>query len=92
MFGENHVQTAQSNSALAQAQYRNKDFRKAVQTQEKTYNSLKNILPADSPYLKNAKDNFDTFLKMSVNYERVKNEKAKTIGTNKNKGNPNSGN
>jgi len=32
MFGEKHIQTAQANSALAQAYYRTQEFRKAVNT------------------------------------------------------------
>jgi hypothetical protein len=66
MFGEGHVQTAQGNSALAQAYYRIQEFRKAVQAQTKAFNVFKTILPEDNPYLKNAKDNLDIFLQLSV--------------------------
>lgn len=62
MFGDAHIQTAQANSALAQAYYRVQEFRKAVQTQTKAYNAFKAILPEDNPYLKHAKDNLDIFL------------------------------
>jgi tetratricopeptide (TPR) repeat protein len=82
MFGENHIQTAQSNSALAQAYYRVQEFRKALQVQTKAYNVFKAILPEDNPYLKNAKDNLDIFLQLSVQFERAKTEKARTIGIN----------
>lgn len=54
-----------------------------MQTQTKAYNVFKSILPEENPYLKNAKDNLDIFLQLSVQFERAKTEKAKTIGVNK---------
>lgn len=54
-----------------------------MQTQTKAYNVFKAILPEENPYLKNAKDNLDIFLQLSVQFERAKTEKAKSIGVNK---------
>lgn len=43
-------------------------------------------MPEDNPYLRQAKENLDIYLQLSVQFERAKSEKAKTIGVNKNKG------
>jgi len=72
MFGEDNVQTASSHQALAQAYFRNQDYRKALKTQETAMDTFKRILPANSPHVTQAKQQFDYYLRLSVNIEKHK--------------------
>ena len=45
MFGEEHIQTASSHQAIALCQYKSKNFRKALESQEQAHLVLKKLLP-----------------------------------------------
>mmetsp|Transcript_5854 Transcript_5854/g.9994 ORF Transcript_5854/g.9994 Transcript_5854/m.9994 type:complete len:181 (+) Transcript_5854:1134-1676(+) len=52
LFGESHLQVAQCYQAIAHAYYLQKDFRMALDYQEKTHEMYKKLLPEDSQVLK----------------------------------------
>jgi len=51
LYGDTHNQVVQCYQAIAQAYYHQENFRMALEYQEKHYDLLKKLMPADSPYL-----------------------------------------
>lgn len=78
MYTEDNVQTASSYQALAQAYFRNQDFRKALDTQKKGLEIFQSILPAQSPYVQQAKQQMDYYLRLSVSMEKHKKSQKET--------------
>lgn len=48
LYGEEHIQVAQSYQAIAYAYYQMQDFRMALDNQEKSHLMLTKLMPADS--------------------------------------------
>ena len=76
MFGEENLQTAGSHQALAQAYFRTQDFRKALQSQEFAYKTFKDILPENTPYIQQAKQQLDYYFRLSVSLEKQKKQQS----------------
>ena len=83
MYGADHIQTAGAYQSLATSAFRGMKFRVALEHQEKAYELLKKVLPADSPYIQHSKAQLDQYVKISVNYEKQKAQAARPIGQNK---------
>jgi tetratricopeptide (TPR) repeat protein len=83
LFGEEHVQVANTYQAIAQAYYQMYEFRVALEHQQKAYKLLQGLYKDENHhYLKQAKLQLDQYLKFSVHSEKLK-MAQRTIGSNK---------
>ena len=72
LYGEEHIQVASSNEALAHAYALMGDFRMALDFQEKSHLMITKLMPADSSYVIQSKNKLDQFMAMSVKKEKQK--------------------
>jgi hypothetical protein len=70
LYGEEHIQVASSNEALAHAYYLMGDFRMALDFQEKSHLMISKLMPADSQYVIQSKNKLNSFMLMSVKKEK----------------------
>jgi hypothetical protein len=66
LFGENHVQIASNHQAIANAYFVSKDFKLALEHQEKSHLIAKQLMPEDSEYLINSKHMLNKYMQFSI--------------------------
>ena len=72
MYGEEHIQVANSYQVIASAYQNIEHFRKALEFQEKSHHILTKLYKEDDPVLKNSLAAIDQFTKLSVQKEIYK--------------------
>lgn len=86
LYGEDHIQVASSNQAIAHAYYLLHDFRMALDYQVKSHLIIKKLMPEDSQYVIQSQKQLNQFMALSVQVEKNKQfEKGgqREIGQNK---------
>jgi protein TIF31 len=72
LYGEESLPVAQCYSTIAHAYFLQRDFRMALENQEKCHEKFKKLLPENSPLVKQAFMKLDEFMHYSVQQEKIK--------------------
>ena len=72
MYGEEHIQVANSYQIIASAYQSLEHFRKALEFQEKSHHILTKLFKEDDTIVKNSLATIDQFTKLSVQKEMAK--------------------
>jgi tetratricopeptide (TPR) repeat protein len=70
LFGESHLQVASCHQAIAHAYYMMEDFKNALDNQEKSHLIAKQLMPEDSEFLLNSKNQLNKFMQLSLAKEK----------------------
>lgn len=70
LYGDSHIQVASCYQAIAHAYHNLTDFRMALNFQEKSHNIIKELMPADNPYVKQSEQQLNQFMSYSVQQEK----------------------
>lgn len=70
LYGDSHIQVASCYQAIAHAYHNLADFRMALNYQEKSHVIIKELMPADSQYVKQSEMQLNQFMSYSVQQEK----------------------